>query len=94
VIVSQHRVSTRAPRNVVDWARERTRASTAYDHQHGQVELIMDLVEPGVRRSRAERTATLPGVPIVGDTIDVARMLTLKVASVRWTRRHRASSCS
>ena len=48
------------------------------------VQLIIDLVEPGVKRSRGELTATLPGVPAAGDTIDIARMLTLKVASVRW----------
>jgi hypothetical protein len=48
------------------------------------VQLIIDLVESGVGRRRAERTATLPGVPAVGEFVDVARMLALKVSAVRW----------
>lgn len=49
-----------------------------------QVQLIIDLVEPGVGRRRAERMTTLPGVPSVGDAIWVARPLALKVSSVSW----------
>ncbi len=49
-----------------------------------QVQLIIDLVEPGVGRRRAERTATLPGVPSVGDSVWVARVLALKVSAISW----------
>jgi hypothetical protein len=48
------------------------------------VQLIIDLVEPGKGRRRCERRATLPGVPVRGDSIDVARMLALRVNFVRW----------
>lgn len=49
-----------------------------------QVQLIIDLVEPNVGRRRAERTATLPGVPAAGDAVWVARLLALRVSSVAW----------
>lgn len=49
-----------------------------------QVQLIIDLVEPGVGRRRAERVATLPGVPVVGDAVWVANLLALTVSSVAW----------
>lgn len=51
-----------------------------------QVQLIIDLVTPGVGRRRAERTATLPGVPAVGQWIDTVRgpTLALTVTGVRW----------
>lgn len=49
-----------------------------------EVQLIIDLVEPGFGRRRAERTATLPGVPAVGDAVWVAKLLALKVSSVAW----------
>lgn len=52
-----------------------------------QVQLIIDLVTPGVGRRRAERTTSLPGVPGVGEFVVVARMLTLKVAAVTWDAR-------
>jgi hypothetical protein len=51
-----------------------------------QVQLIIDLVTPEVGRRRAERTATLPGVPAVGEYIDTipGPTLALHVAAVRW----------
>lgn len=49
-----------------------------------EIHLIIDLVEPGVGRRRAERTARLPGVPAVGDAVWVAKLLALKVSSVAW----------
>ena len=52
-----------------------------------QVQLVIDLVEPGVGRRRAERTTTLPGVPSVGDAVWVAKMLALTVSAVAWQAR-------
>jgi hypothetical protein len=51
-----------------------------------QVQLVIDLVTPGVGRRRAERTATLPGVPAVGEWIDTVPgpTLALTVTGVRW----------
>jgi hypothetical protein len=49
-----------------------------------QIQIVIDLVEPGQGRRRAERMAALPGVPAVGEYVDVARMLALKVTAVRW----------
>lgn len=48
--------------------------------------LIIDLVEPKVGRRRAERRATLPGVPRVGEFIDTipGPTLALTVTGVRW----------
>jgi hypothetical protein len=48
------------------------------------VQLIIDLVESGKGRRRAERTAELPGVPAAGDHVWVVKMLALKVAGVSW----------
>ncbi len=50
------------------------------------VRLIIDLVTPEVGRRRAETTATLPGVPAVGEYIDTVPgpTLALHVAAVRW----------
>jgi hypothetical protein len=55
-----------------------------------QVQLVIDLVEPGVGRRRAERTAVLPGVPAVGDAVWVAKLLALKVFSVAWMVREQS----
>ena len=51
-----------------------------------QVQLIIDLVTPGVGRRRVERSATLPGVPAVGEYIDTipGPTLALHVTAVRW----------
>lgn len=51
-----------------------------------QVRLIIDLVTPEVGRRRAERSATLYGVPAVGEHIDTipGPTLALQVTSVRW----------
>lgn len=51
-----------------------------------QVQLILDLVTPGVGRRRVERSATLPGVPAVGEYIDTipGPTLALHVTAVRW----------
>ncbi|HEX8053388.1 MAG TPA: hypothetical protein VF517_10375 [Thermoleophilaceae bacterium] len=51
-----------------------------------KVQLIIDLVTPGVGRRRAERTAMLPGMPAVGQFIDTVRgpTLALAVTAVRW----------
>ena len=51
-----------------------------------QVQLIIDLVTPDVGRRRAERTATLPGVPAVGADVETTRgpKLALHVTAVRW----------
>lgn len=51
-----------------------------------QVQLIIDLVTPRVGRRRVQRSATLPGVPAVGDYIDTnpGPTLALHVAAVRW----------
>jgi hypothetical protein len=50
------------------------------------VRLITDLVSPKVGRRRAERSATLPGVPAAGEYIDTipGPTLALHVTSVRW----------
>ena len=49
------------------------------------IQLIVDVwnEEHGSRR-RAERSVELPAVPRVGEIIDVADMLALKVSTVRW----------
>ena len=51
-----------------------------------QAQLIIDLVTPGVGRRRVERSATLPGVPAVGEYIDTVPgpTLALHVTTVRW----------
>jgi hypothetical protein len=51
-----------------------------------QVQLIIDLVTPGVGRRRVERSTTLPGVPAVGEYIDTipGPTLALHVTTVRW----------
>jgi hypothetical protein len=48
--------------------------------------LIIDLVEPKVGRRRAERRATLPAMPRVGESIDTipGPTLALTVTAVRW----------
>lgn len=51
-----------------------------------QVQLIIDLVTPEIGRRRAQRAATLAGVPAVGDYVDPVPgpTLALHVRSVRW----------
>lgn len=51
-----------------------------------EVQLIIDLVAPGVGRRRVERSATLPGVPGVGEDIDTipGPTLALHITAVRW----------
>ena len=49
-----------------------------------EVQLIIDLVEPGKGRRRAERITMLPGVPAAGDHVHVAKLLALKVGGVSW----------
>jgi hypothetical protein len=51
-----------------------------------EVQLIIDLVTPGVGRRRVERSATLPAVPAVGEYIDTipGPTLALHVTAVRW----------
>jgi hypothetical protein len=49
-----------------------------------RVQLVIDLVTPGVGRRRAERTANLPSVPSAGDAVWVTNTLALRVSTVSW----------
>jgi hypothetical protein len=49
-----------------------------------RVHLVIDAYNDESGRQRAERDVELPAVPRIGESISVARMLTLKVAYVTW----------